>query len=860
MGIAPEKPAFPAVVDCPLCHQSGLYLFDDVVSDGIWAHCEQCKSHGDIITFAARIWNISQAEALNRFVDIGAATQSETDRYSGEYLRAVARLAAGEAFWEESAHQLWNHRDDIIGCRLRELGLEQTVDSCRGLIGVAHPDQIAEFCRSVGRATPPRLREHGPSLVLPYYDLPGRMTGVLLVQYDDEFVSRRTFASLSSYDRRKADAGYFLLHTVLVPAPEVFRSSYFVCDDPFWALKMQCVNLKSGLPLLPLAAYYSGPEAVSTGLNWQSFAPTPRLFHSQNYTPDVISQAATAKGYVCAVPPAKSTRALTAPDVVRRLATIRAAAETWQKALENALKGMNETAAGSFVTRMTTDPNKLQHFFATRATGLSRDFFSRMLTRMEAAPQIPVKIQKKWVVVERDDGWYTHTNSQICNARIKIKKLVHADNGARVYAGSILIHNRELDFADRAEKIERMGLLAFAQQHAAAAGEILVFDRMWNHRAHLAAIQLNQPEIVHVSGRYGWNPATSEFCFYGYSLGNDGKVRPAPYPAIHEKRHADFPEPVALAPITLRPLLTPSHENALVWSLFAAFAADLLAPVLNRQPVLTACAGPVYAVALAIGTALDCPQMKITAVENRTAARVAATAIQNAEWPLLVSHNFNDKLLGNVPVRALSGAAVVKITEAAALLAPGYGWQFIRGSVPKTLPDISALRYVLPSYVQRCLENRLVQLAPHADLTAAVLTDLAAWLKDIYGESFHLPCALNRLIAPSRAHEALLEAVNLGLTAGKLDILPRPRRKDQSGAYLLRNKQHWWLNQKAIDRYCISVGNAAPNWTALTTLFDEHGLLRGEEIIHNMPGLLIDKTWCDQFWTDYTAPDARNLG
>ena len=857
----PEKPAFPAVVDCPLCHQPGLYLLDDVVTDGVWMHCESCNAHGDIITFAAQIWNISRVEAINRFADLGAASQGEADRLSGEYLRAIARLEAAEAFWEESAHQVWNHKDDIIACRIRELGLEESVRACSGLIGVSHPDQVAEFCHAVARTTPPRMREHGPSLVLPYYDMPGRITGLLLVQYDENFASRRTFLTLSGYNnRRKAEAGYFLLHTVLLPAQELFRSSYFVCDDPFWALQLQCINLKSGLNLLPLAAYYSGPEAVSSGLNWQSFAPTPRFFHSHNYTPDVISQAATAKGYVCVLPPAKNTKPYLAPDVVNRLALIRSKAETWQSALNNALGGMNETAAGSFVTKMTTDPRKLQNFFATKSTGLSRDFYARMITRMDAAPQIPVRIQKKWVVVERDDGWYTHTNAQICNARIRIQKIVHADSGERVYVGVINIRGKEIEFADRAEKIEKIGLLAFAEQHAAAAGELLVFDRMWNNRAYLAATQLHQPELVHVSGSYGWNSATNEFCFYQYSLGNDGSVRPAPYPAIHPKRYADFPAPAAMAPLTIRPLLAPSHENALIWTSFAAVTANLLAPVLGRQPVITACAGKTFSTAAAVAATLDCQPVRSATAASSCAVTQALRALNVAEWPVVISHNFNDKVLGRLPTKAVHGSAIVQMPELAALMAPGYGWQLIQGTAPAQMPDLSALRHVLPSYIQRCLETRLANLAPHADLLPAVLADLASWLKDIYGEAFHLPCALNRLISPSRAHEALLEAVNLGLSSGKLDILPRPRQKSQNNNYVLRNKQHWWLNQKAIDRYCISVGNAVPNWAALLDLFERHGLLRGEELVNNMPGLCVDKTWCDQFWSDYTAPNAQTLG
>ena len=70
------------------------------------------------------------------------------------------------------------------------------------------------------------MRENGPSLVLPYYDLPGRLTGFLLVQYNDEFMSRRAVIALTGFDKRRAEAGYFLLHAaMLAPSPALRRAS-----------------------------------------------------------------------------------------------------------------------------------------------------------------------------------------------------------------------------------------------------------------------------------------------------------------------------------------------------------------------------------------------------------------------------------------------------------------------------------------------------------------------------------------------------------------------------------------------------------------------------------------------------------
>lgn len=854
----PEKPAFPAVVDCPLCQQPQLYLFDDVVTDGVWAHCEGCRAHGDIITFGSLIWNNSRAEALNRLVDLGAASQGEADRLSGDYFRAIDRLEAATAFWELARAQVWNHHDDVIACRLRELGLDSSIDACTGVLGVAHPDQVAEFCKAVGRASPPRMRENGPSLVLPYYDMPGRLTGVLLVQYNDEFMSRRTFVALVGCPKRKADAGYFMLDTMLLPCNQALRNSYFVSDDPFFVIKSQMAQRKSGLDALPLAASYSGPEAVSTGLNWQSFAPTPRFFHSAVLTPDVISQACTAKGYVCVLPNQNFEQKATPVRAMQRLAAIRRQAQTWQAALESALERTNETAAQSFVTKLTIELPRLQHFFQNRRHDLAPEFCARLLTQIEAAPGIPAKVYKKATIIERDGCWWTHTNNQVCNARPRITKIVHSEQGERLYVGTITINGQELDFADSATRIERIGLLAYAAQHAAAHGQLLLFDRYWNAKSHLAAMQLHAPEIIHVAGEAGWNEQSNQFCFRNYAINNDGSVTPCPYPQI-QAALPNFPEPLEVAPVTLHHLLTPSYEHATLWTSFAAIAANLLAPVVNQAPTATAIVGSTFDAAWAVGKELDCEQQRVSGMRRQNAATSAIAGLDGRRWPLFTYHAFDDGLLSQTILRVPSGVIFARLSEIPAHLAPGYGWQVIRGPVLETKPDLSALRYLLPSYIQRALNRRMHLTTQKANLTVAVLQDLDEWLKDIYGATFNLAYATNKLVTPSRAHEALMAAINMGITAGKLDVLPRPRRKDQSSGYLLRQKTSWWLNQKAIDRYCISAGGMIPNWSAVTELLAQHGLLKDEQIVQGMPGLLVDRDWCDSFWSDYTA-DARELG
>lgn len=860
LGVAPEKPTFPAVVGCPLCHAATLYLFDDLGTDGIWMHCETCRAHGDIITFGAQIWNTSLANALTRFADIGAIVRNEGERAAGEYSRALNRMQAAEAFWAEAEGQCWNHGDDVIACRLRELGVDRELEACRGLIGVAHPDQVAKLCAELGRSAPPRTREHGPSLVLPFYDLPGRMTGLLLVQYNEEFQSRRVFMPLMHSKKKQPDAGYYLLHTALLPAPATLRDSYFIVDDPFWALKAQTAQVRAGSHLLPVAASYHGSDASSAGNSWAAFPTTPRFFHGPVANPELISQACAARGYVCVLPHESIERTLNPGRTMFRLAAIRRRAQTWQQALIEMFSASSDLTAQAFAARLTIPHDRLQQFFDKHAAQFSPEYAGRILSRVTAAPTVPTKVHRRWVVVERDHGWWTHTGQPVCNARVQITHVILASNGTKLYRGIVDTATRQLTFIDSAKKIERIGLLEFAQQHAAADGVLVRYDRAWNTRAHLISMTLHEPELVTVSGEIGWDEQASQFCFYSYALANDGSVVPAPFPGIRPSRQADFPTPDVVPPLSLRSLLTVSSENTFLWTIFGAIVTDLVAPIVNKPQPVIALPPDAFDAAVAIGGALDCEHQKLAARSYRHAMDGVVTAVDKATWPVFVSHTLNDALCSPAVPRCTGGAGFVRLHETCVWAAPSYGWHAMTLNPPAQPPDARPLRYVLPAYIQRVLQNRVDLLAGSVIPLVAILEDLSEWLQTTYGGTFNLALAKNKVLWPGRAHEALMGGINRALLGGQLDILPRPRRKDQPKNYLLRQKLHWWLNEQAIDRYFYSAGKLAPNWLSIRDLLEANQLLLGEETVNNMNGVLVRRDWCDRFWSDYNTEEARDFG
>ena len=821
-------------------------------------HCNACAAHGDIITFGAAVWNTSLPEALNRFTDLDIISSSDATNVAADYERVQSRRVTMESFWAETADQLWTHGDDIVACQLNDLGVQVEINA-KGLVGVAHPEQVNRLCNAMSRQKPAKLRPHGPSIIFPFYDLPGRMTGVLAVQYADNFESKSQFIPLVASYGRRTEAGYFLLRAIMLPPMEVFKNTQFIVDDPFWVLNAQCRQLRQGQALLPIMGSYSGSEATSHGVNWQAFPPATRLFQSNVITPELVSRAEAAKGYVSVLPAAKTYTYKLANPTMSRLSDIRRKADTWQTQLHQTLSGMNEITAQSFARRLTIPHDKLNAFFRKCEPNFSPGFADRVLSSLKSPPGAPGRIYKKWAVIERETGWWNQLGQQICSVRPVISKVIHTDTGEKSYAGIIYLNDEQFEFSDSANRIERMGLLAYSAALLAPRGKLVIFDRTWNKRSHILALQLHAPEIVNVSSKLGWDEYANVFRFGAYEITNTGVVAQTVVLPQTKKRDS-FPEPTPIAPPAIHQFLAPSYQNGFIWNVFSAVAANLLAPVLRRDFTAVGIIGNNFGVAARIGTALNCDQIQSSHMQKGHISRQLFDATKQLDWPVFASSAFDDTLFSSAITKCHNRSAVVRLSPMCAASAPGYGWNVIQGEAPAPATDFSALRHVLPAYIQRALQNRMRLATTGRSLMAAVLLDLYRWLDEVYGKTFNYEYAAGQLLTPAHAHNALMCEINNGIQAGKLDILPRPRRKDQPYNYILRQKDNCWLNRKAIDRYFYNGKSVGPNWLALVDLLTNAGVFAGEELVQDMPGILVDEKWCRQFWADDINSAARDIG
>lgn len=856
----PENPVFPAVVHCPLCHQNSLHLFDDILTDGLWLYCTGCQAHGNIITFGSVIWKTGVAETIAKFVDFGLIKEADAARQTGDCERAAEKAQAADLFWETVAGQLWDHDDDITACRLRELGVQHEIKSGEGLIGVAHADQIAALCGDLNRRKWIPLRGKNPSIVFPYYDLPGRVSGFLLFQYDNQFKEKRTFVALQHHSAT-ADAGYFLLNNLLSPVADIFRGKQFIVEDPTWALTLQCANMAHGIKLSPVVASYGGNEIKSVGKCWPALFPATRLFQGATITPHIISQACNSRGYVCQsrLDVKRESVRKTPTYFLHRLQKIHFSAASWQTGLEAALADLSDTGAYAFATKLNIPHEKVQTFFDKRPERFSDEFRSRTLAGLKYRPTAKERIFGSTTIVARDGKLWTVTGGLVCSAQIVVSKIIQLNDTEKLYSGHIFIGDTQLDFTESANRIENQGLLSFAASYAAAQGQLVTYARPWNKRSLLALLQLKPPTVENISTHIGWDDTANVFRFGQYAIANNGDVEKTQ--TLLNRTKIKFPEPGIVAPELLDPFFAPTPQNSFIWAVAAALFANIVAPVLRKDPRATTISGPAFDVARKLGDAIGCDYLQTDAIHKNSANQFLKKQAAHATWPFFVASAFDDRLFSTAANRHYTSNVFVRMADSTAAISVGYGWQEIMGdSFPPLSTNFSSFCQLLPMYVQHSLRNRMRLGVPNLDLVECVVSDLHAWLQQLYGQTFNLAHVKNRIVFPHQAHEALFREINSAILAGQITVIPRPRRADQPSNYLLRRKETWWINRKSVDSLCYHSKNIVPNWLKIIDLLVDAGVFIDEEFIHKMPGIVVDGKWCDQFLTTGAGPAQKEVG
>lgn len=823
LGIEINAEKFPNVGNCPFCHTYELYIFTDFAVSNIWLSCRKCKKSGDIGQFAADLWNTSLPKVAKKFTDMGFITRPTARRLVPPLIRQNKLFLEAAEFWDNATLSASTVNDDDIICRMRELGLSLEVPETDGILGVAHYDTVREFCGVIGRPAPNKIRNKNYYLVIPFYDLPDRFTGFLLAQYDVNLALRTNYIALSQQRKHRPNAGYAFLNYAMREDHAQLNNTQIITNDIFWALDLQINYLKKyGVPL-PVMASYDGREATSRGWTWDMCEKATRIFHSHSATPELISRAAEAHGYV-------SIADRPADAALRRLQDVRKETTTWSSALSGILDALPEKTALAFGRQINCRNQKVRDV-------LQKYFPSHFAS--EVPNGLGTKEYAKFSV--RDDGIWDKNNARIADVKITIDTIIYVGDDMKIYAGTIATPaGTEYKFQEYEKTLLRHGLLQYANNTLRKYGEEVNYDSKWNAKILSEIISVSDPHVITAETRYGWDNKNQIFHFLEFGITADGAV----VDTVHLPQNdgvAALPRPAPEKLHELQHEIQQKPEDSFIWTFVAAVAANLLAPVYDRDFQSVAICEAQFDAGRRLAKMLGCPAVTMTAV-NKHDGRTAANRLnKHLVWPVFF-HNIYDDVFVNVIIhKCFKRPIVAKLNSYGAAVAPSYGWCLL---APQKLPDRlpKVLPYILPAYIQYVLATKT--LPPQGVNTVDyTLKSMHKWLQETTGQTFNLERALADIITPSTAHTRLRDEILHAIKTEQIDVLAYPRRAYQKQNYLLEDASTIWINKSAVDRYFTASRNTSPNWLSITHLLQTYGLHLGEKTVNKQNGFFVPKNW-----------------
>jgi hypothetical protein len=502
VGMTYPGPVLPAQTLCPFCHKNRLSIYTDVSAKGYWHYCHDCFHSGDLIELAAGVWGMEPATALIRLHKCGLPMPAailepaQLESYLAYHVQYRSRM---RQLWETARHYLANFQSDTIA-RLRQrfrlltsISVERWVKESGQLIGFL-PTMMVENCfcpepSGTGGQNPQRRYHCNPSaqrvfqgrgwddvLMVPYYDLPERFSGFFFVGRDGEqsrgdFVFRPLRHGFVHDALR--EAGIAWLPTILRQAN---GQNFVAVADPFLALRLQIRNSQISMRLLPLLAWYDGPEARTTAAAWHILEGRKVVFWGWRLDHKLLHQAIQAEGWIALIGPAEVTPK-TIDHYLRDQAPFHLIRKVLKhgKPLRQAVREWINDNPDGVVEDLFLRLVPYGHRIDSLAAELGRperliQLFDRPGLQREARVG-------KVSIIEQAGCWYCGPSRRRRELVLISDVILRLDsacvkNGQRVYSGRILYHGEETAFADApATTMETKKVISWLRQVLLANGK-----------------------------------------------------------------------------------------------------------------------------------------------------------------------------------------------------------------------------------------------------------------------------------------------------------------------------------------------------------------------------------------------------
>lgn len=871
----------PAVVNCPLCTKRRLRIYQDSIIGGQWTHCRGCNFSGDVIELAAAAWKLSIRATIKRLdvqgvdVSLGVPLDQSITYYEQEILEPRRRM---RDFWELCKQNYANADTAELRDLQRKLGTNVNLvslwpDPRKQVLGAStvrelekwnYPKQAKNDEMPTPRGGYKRFvgARWGSLLVIPYWSLPGRLSGFLCIGRKVDPL--KDFVFIQCWENVncgiKPEAGLGMLPALQQPRHPALGRDVVVTDDALLAMKLQVRNAKSSGQLLPIVATWHNPGYTSTSLRMWDWISTDRLvFWSPEPSLNLINhaRAVNARVSLYQIPERIFTdNRLHEYAPHEWLGMINRQAKPWSMALRELLSKMDETEIEEAVLNLDITGPVLREFIA-QTDGELAETLQNIYASQSRIRQVRFG---RYTVMEEADGWRT-TDEQISSCIVRIEQLLKARSGRNYYRGVILFRGAEVPFTEKTETIKN-GLLEWAQGYLENAGYAgMHYLNAWSKRALNLAMMFHTPQAVTGVDVVGWDVDRSQFNFPDFAIRVGGEVLDD-YACLYTDqmvpgRNLSPPAPLTRKEVKL--LSERNEETSIFWAVTAHVLANVLAPAMHCKTRGLVLDGPG---AQSLGTAsaiqLGCAEYGDLLTSRAEPARRASqiqSLVGQHNWPYILSLPKHPDLAGveSWLLHDSANNSILSLSPAAARVLGIRGWNVIRQE--RKLGTIhaiaSAARHVLPAYLAELCSRRLYINHSTNSHTENVLRDLAHWFGERYdGDQLAVldGADLFDLGETTPPYVHFLDAVFQFIATKRLGHNRKgfETNPGQDVVYEDGDNPVVWIPEQRVVQRIEEEASLTPNLIAVTQSLEDAGGLVSRCSYADKPGWLIADSWWSQ--------------
>jgi len=644
-------------------------------------------------------------------------------------------------------------------------------------------------------------------LVIPYSDLPGRISALQFFSVQDDVAAAFRYRSLlPSFEYSPEHAPGIALFEAIDNSHPRYGNDLFVFTDALLALRTQIDQLRHDGGNLPIVAIY--PESVPTTY-LHDHCPSRRIiFWAPELSLQLFRHAKAADGWIADHRPGEEIH-----HFLRRLTTVqwmsllRKSARRWEDVLEEHLSIMPTVEMSAFVLRLNWNDDDLERFIkgcllATR---------ERLQSIYDSRRQNRRVVVNGTIVVETGRGWQLARNDEvISDATFRLDQVIHYEDGRHFYSGRAFYKGQTLNFTAPGKEFDQAPLSWLRNLCIHKNIGVPTFVKPWQVHAITISQKFHEPKTVPGLDRCGWAERYASFMTSDYAIELGGNVRKHELPSPDELYKVSLPLPSAFVKSDIDLLGKPGYDSELAWAVAGCILHDVLARVYRYDTSGLLLSGTGTGNAVELSRSIGCP---IRIVDAQTAywpgIDAMTAAEQKASWPLLLPNHLTHTAKPQSWLRLGQHNSIVTVDWVPAhVYMIGARWKYL--DIGHTLLDsevIQSIRRAVSAFLRAVAYRRLLLWqSSGAGTLKYVFANLMAWFDEIGGNSEAIDRAYDLVrfdeegLPASIFFELLAFLFTEGrITSARSDCVPSAKQRPCL-LYLSENPDAIWVPKPGVNQ------------------------------------------------------------